>query len=297
MSLLRSFSRLSLHATRTSSAQPALASLPCSAPSTSSARFSPRALPSSRPAWPTARSYATEASHLGNLSPAQGSSSKRKRIGRGIGSGRGGTSGRGHKGQGARSGNGKPKAHFEGGQTPLTRRYPKVGFTNPNKEQLVPLNLERLQHWIDRGLIDPEQPITMKELYETRCVHSVKDGVKLLGDGAEYLTTPNLHITVSKASQSAIAAIEKLDGTLVARYENRLTLRALTRPTSFYAKGLPLPGKADPISRRDLLFYSDVRNRGYLALQAAAKKAQAQAEGAAVEQVGEAEVKQPEASA
>jgi hypothetical protein len=89
----------------------------------------------------------------------------------------------------------------------------------------MPLNLERLQHWIDRGLIDPSRPITMRELYETRCVHGVKDGVKLLGDvrfllppfpvfcitketdglsaddaqGAEHLTTPNLHITVSKA--------------------------------------------------------------------------------------------------
>jgi large subunit ribosomal protein L15 len=46
----------------------------------------------------------------------------------------------------------------------------------------MPLNLERLQHWIDRGLIDPSRPITMRELYETRCVHGVKDGVKLLGD-------------------------------------------------------------------------------------------------------------------
>lgn len=117
-----------------------------------------------------------------------------------------------------------------------------------NKENLVPLNLERLQHWIDRGLIDPSRPITMRELYETRCVHGVQDGVKLLGDvrislvapllerdlrtdgfvtrrqGAEYLTSPDLHITVSKASQSAIDAVEKLGGTLIARYENRLTL-------------------------------------------------------------------------
>jgi ribosomal protein L15 len=53
-----------------------------------------------------------------------------KRFGRGQGSGRGGTSGRGHKGQKARAGNGKPKAGFEGGQTPITRRFPKRGFTN-----------------------------------------------------------------------------------------------------------------------------------------------------------------------
>ncbi|GAA5821206.1 hypothetical protein JCM11251_004512 [Rhodosporidiobolus azoricus] len=293
MSLLRSFTRLTLQSTR-SAAPPPFATTAFSSPSTSSARLAASHLPTSRAAFPSARSYATEASHLGNLSPAPGSSSKRKRIGRGIGSGRGGTSGRGHKGQGARSGNGKPKAHFEGGQTPLTRRYPKVGFTNPNKEDLVPLNLDRLQHWIDRGLIDPSQPITMKELYETRCIHSVKDGVKLLGDGAEYFTTPNLHIIVSKASQSAINAIEKLDGRLIARYENRLTLRALTRPASFYAKNLPLPGKADPVSRRDILYYSNAKNRGYLALEGKERQA------SSVEGVEEPVIggeKQPEASA
>lgn len=132
--------------------------------------------------------------------------SQRKRIGRGIGSGKGGRATRGQKGQKARAGNGKPKAHFEGGQTPLTMRYPKRGFTNPcaafffpltlnwrktetpppgtcrSKQNLVPLNLERLQHWIDRGLIDPSRPITMRELFETRCIHGIHDGVKLLGD-------------------------------------------------------------------------------------------------------------------
>ncbi|GAA6017895.1 hypothetical protein JCM11491_001207 [Sporobolomyces phaffii] len=213
------------------------------------------------------RAYATHVSTLGNLSPAPGSNHNRKRIGRGIGSGRGGTSGRGHKGQGARSGNGKPKLHFAGGQTPITRAFPKRGFKNPSKQDLVPLNLERLQHWIDKGLIDPTQPITMKELYETRCVHGVHDGVKILGDGAQYLTSPNLQIEASKASQTAIKAIEALNGTFVARYENRLTLRALIRPFSFFAKSLPLPGKANPITRRELLYYSNPKNRGYLALQ------------------------------
>lgn len=49
---------------------------------------------------------------------------------------------------------------------------------------MTPFNLDRLQHWIDRGLIDPSKPITMKELFETRCVHGIKDGVKLLGDAS-----------------------------------------------------------------------------------------------------------------
>ncbi|KAM0754532.1 ribosomal protein L15, partial [Meredithblackwellia eburnea MCA 4105] len=203
-------------------------------------------------------------SHLGNLSPAPGSSHKRKRIGRGIGSGRGGTSGRGHKGQGARSGNGKPQLHFAGGQTPITRAFPKRGFTNPLRQEMTPLNLDRLQHWIDLGLLDPSKPITMKELFESKCVHGIKHGVKLLADGKEAFTTPNVNLLVSRASQSAIKAIEEQSGTVVARYENRLTLRALINPSSFARRGLDLPGKADPVKRRDLLYYSDPKHRGYL---------------------------------
>ncbi|BGP38449.1 YmL10 [Rhodotorula kratochvilovae] len=289
MSLARSFQRLSLAGAPL--AQPRVASSSALLLATSR-----RPSPSPAPAQGASRAYASEATHLGNLAPHPGSTKDRKRIGRGIGSGRGGTSGRGHKGQGARSGNGKPAAHFEGGQTPLTRAFPKRGFTNPNKESLVPLNLERLQHWIDRGLIDPSRPITMRELYETRCVHGVQDGVKLLGDGAEHFKTPNVQITVSKASKSAIAAIEALNGSLVARYENRLTLRALIRPDSFYIKGRPLPGKADPVARRDLLYYSDPAKRGYLALEAQAQRGEeAQAGEAAVETQESAAEAQPSA--
>ncbi|GAA5881931.1 hypothetical protein JCM1840_005418 [Sporobolomyces johnsonii] len=281
MSLTRLFTRLSIQ--RAALSIPA-ALPPVAAPFSSLASTSSAPRPSTQSRLPPrpahTRTYASEVSHPGNLSPYPGATHKRKRIGRGIGSGRGGTSGRGHKGQGARSGNGKPAAHFAGGQTPLTRAYPKRGRTNPMKQDLVPLNLDRLQNWIDRGLIDPSQPITMRELLASRCVSRVKEGVKLLGDGAEYFKTPNLHVTVSKASQSAIAAIERLNGTLVARYENRLTLRALVKPKSFARKGLKLPGKANPISRRDLLYYSDPKNRGYLALEAAALRA------AAAEDVG-----------
>ena len=72
------------------------------------------------------------------------------------------------------------------------------GRVHSSKQDLVPLNLERLQHWIDKGLIDPTQPITMKELYETRCVHGVHDGVKLLGDvrnhPLSFLLTRNLEL-------------------------------------------------------------------------------------------------------
>ena len=128
---------------------------------------------------------------------------KQKRLGRGPSSGRGGTSTRGHKGQSSRSGNGKPRPGFEGGQTPITRRFPKRGFYNQcvyaylarssplisilsNTKEWAPVNLDRLQHWIDQGRILPTSskanPITAKHLIESKCIHNVKDGVKLLGD-------------------------------------------------------------------------------------------------------------------
>ena len=81
---------------------------------------------------------------LSNLTPAEGSIKKRKRLGRGQGSGRGGTSTRGHKGQKSRSGYSRKKG-FEGGQMPLQRRVPKFGFTNPNRCVYQALNLGDIQ--------------------------------------------------------------------------------------------------------------------------------------------------------
>jgi large subunit ribosomal protein L15 len=86
--------------------------------------------------------------NLSNLKPAEGSTKNRKRIGRGTGSGRGGTSTRGHKGAGSRSGT-STKVGFEGGQMPLQRRVPKVGFKNPNRVEYNGINLDALQQLAD----------------------------------------------------------------------------------------------------------------------------------------------------
>ncbi|WFC94613.1 YmL10 [Malassezia brasiliensis] len=212
---------------------------------------------------------------VGNLTPAQ-PKKNRKRLGRGDGSGRGGTSTRGHKGQKARSGNGKPKPGFEGGQTPLTRLIPKRGFVNSHAQTLVPLNVDRLQYWIDQGRLNPAEPITIRELYQSRCIHRVADGVKLLGDGASHLTTP-IQIVVSRASQSAIKAVEAAGGSIVCRYYNATSLRALLQPHKWLLKNKPLPHFADPVSKRDLLWYSSPNNRGYLALRDAQERAAANA--------------------
>lgn len=218
-----------------------------------------------------APSQSRNATGMSNLKPAKGSTHSRKRVGRGQGSGYGGTAGRGHKGQNARKGNG-PRLAFAGGQTPLTRLFPKRGAHNPNKEEMSPLNLSQLQLWIDQNRIDPTKPITMKELLDSRIVHGIKHGVKILGSGASDFRTPNLTIVVSRASQTAIKAIEDLNGTVICKFYNRLTLRALLKPHRFAAKNRFLPGDAHPVRKQDWMRYTDWENRrGYLGNQELAK--------------------------
>ncbi|KAH8117622.1 ribosomal protein L15 [Phellopilus nigrolimitatus] len=205
--------------------------------------------------------------HLFNLSPAHNSQKNQKRVGRGDGSGRGGTSGKGNKGQKARAGNGKPRLGFEGGQTSILKRFPKKGFTNFTEKTWAPINLDRLQHWIDQGRItsSPEKPITARELLLSGCVNNVHDGIKLLGDvsGSEQLKTA-IHIEPSRASQSAIKAVEKLGGTVFCKYYNALSLRDCI-------KGRTDRIDAAPSRRQDIEWYMNWRNRGYLSSTALAK--------------------------
>ncbi|VDC03119.1 unnamed protein product [Peniophora sp. CBMAI 1063] len=197
--------------------------------------------------------------HLFNLRPATGSTSTQKRLGRGRRSGLGKTSGRGHKGQKARAGNGKPTPSFEGGQTTIVKRIPKRGFFNYNGKTYAPVNLDRLAHWVAEGRITstPEKPITARELLLSGCIHDVHDGVKVLGDGAEHLKVP-IHITPSKASKSAIKAIEAAGGSVFCHYYNRLALQDCV-------KGRTDRISAAPTNRKDILWYTKWHNRGYLA--------------------------------
>ena len=91
---------------------------------------------------------------LHELKPAEGATSARKRLGRGIGSGLGTTSGKGHKGAKARSGGGK-RPGFEGGQMPLTMRLPKRGFTNIFRKEYVAVNIDRLEMFEDGAVVTP----------------------------------------------------------------------------------------------------------------------------------------------
>jgi large subunit ribosomal protein L15 len=113
---------------------------------------------------------------LEELKSPPGANKKVKRVGRGTGSGHGKTSTRGHKGQKARSGGGV-RPGFEGGQMPLQRRLPKRGFTNIFKKEYAIVNIRDLNSFDDGSEINPEV------LQNAGLIKSIKDGVKILGDG------------------------------------------------------------------------------------------------------------------
>ncbi|MBW1850730.1 MAG: 50S ribosomal protein L15 [Deltaproteobacteria bacterium] len=138
------------------------------------------------------------------LSPVEGSRKKRKRVGRGQGSGHGGTACRGHKGQKSRSGGG-PRPGFEGGQMPLQRRLPKRGFTNIFKKQYNILNIGELEKFEANASLDSEA------LKEAGLVKRMKDGIKLLGNGN--ISHP-LFVKVNKVSKTAKEKIEAAGGTV-----------------------------------------------------------------------------------
>lgn len=181
------------------------------------------------------------------------------RKGRGRGSGRGKTSGRGHKGQGQR--NTKPRLGFEGGQTPLYLRVPKHGFKNIYKMHYRPLNLNRLQFFIDSGRLNPNAPITMYHLWRSGVTGGrIKDGVVLLGGGTTWFQA-KVDIEVSKASKTAIKAIERQGGKITCAYYNKLGLRLLLKPEKF--EGKRIPRRARPNTKL-MEYYTSVENRGYL---------------------------------
>ncbi len=149
---------------------------------------------------------------LNQLSDNPGARKGRIRVGRGIGSGKGKTGGRGGKGQTARSG--VAVKGFEGGQMPLFRRLPKKGFNNVFRLQLTEVNLGRLQAAIESKRLDPKGTINGETLVAAGLLSRVRDGVRLLGKGE--LKT-KLTIEVAGASKSAIAAVEKLGGSVIVK--------------------------------------------------------------------------------
>ena len=139
---------------------------------------------------------------LHEISPAAGSTTAPKRLGRGVGSGLGKTSGKGHKGSKARSGGGKAQG-FEGGQMKLVRRIPKRGFTNIYAKEYATINLSALEAFEDGAVVDAQA------LKNAGIVKNTKDGIKVLGNGE---LTKKLTVQASKFTASAKEKIEALGG-------------------------------------------------------------------------------------
>lgn len=154
---------------------------------------------------------------------------------------------------------------------------------------MSPINLNRIQDWIDQGRLDPTRPITLKELADSRCLHGVKDGVKLLARGKEELKTP-INIMVSRASATAIEAVEALGGTVTTRFYTKPAIKRLLKGESVSTSvplsaidaelvsysPIPLAASAtspftyrlpDPTSRKNIEYYRDPAHRGYLSHQ------------------------------
>ena len=142
---------------------------------------------------------------------------------------------------------------------------------------MQPVNIDRIQAWIDQGRIDPSRPITLKELGESRCVTNIKDGVKLLAKGSEQLRTP-LNVVVSQASAAAISAIEAAGGSVTTRYFTPFSIQRILRGRTDPINSLRSQNTdvdsilrggfqqrlPDPTSRKDIEYYRDPAHRGYL---------------------------------
>jgi large subunit ribosomal protein L15 len=143
---------------------------------------------------------------LNNLKPAEGSTHKKKRVGRGPGSGLGKTAGRGEKGQKSRSGYSR-KIGFEGGQMPLHRRLPKRGFTNIFKKKWLEVSLAA----IDKNF-NADEEITPELLHSKGIIKKAKHDVVVLGNGE--ISKP-LRISAHRFTKSAREKIEKAGGAVV----------------------------------------------------------------------------------
>ena len=141
---------------------------------------------------------------LNNLKPAKGSTHKKKRVGRGPGSGLGKTAGRGNKGQKSRSGY-SSKIGFEGGQMPLQRRLPKRGFTNIFKKEWLEISLAKIEESFNGG-----DEVTPELLHERGLIKKAKHDVVILGTGE---ISKAIKVSAHRFTKTAKDKIEKAGGT------------------------------------------------------------------------------------
>ena len=147
---------------------------------------------------------------MNSLNNSNRITTKKTRVGRGIGSGKGKTSGRGHKGQKSRSG--VAIKSFEGGQMPLYRRLPKRGFNPIRKIKIAKINLEKIQTFIDKKIISSSDIVNAKLLKELKIINKNTQQLKILGTG-EIKT--KINIEADLISKSAKEKLEKIGGSIL----------------------------------------------------------------------------------
>jgi len=197
---------------------------------------------------------------LSDLQPNPGARKPRKKKGRGHRGFRGRKCGVGMKGQKARSGGGIP-FWFMGGTTPLYRLFPKIKRQVSQRKPLDVISLKNIQHFIDKGRLDPSKTITLRDLWKCGATGTAPQrGVYLAAYGAEYLRTP-IDIQAQESSERAADAILKRGGKLTLVYYGRIPLQAHLRPEKWTDKGMPLPRNARP-KPRFAEFYNDRNEQG-----------------------------------
>ncbi|XP_034023338.1 39S ribosomal protein L15, mitochondrial [Thalassophryne amazonica] len=202
---------------------------------------------------------------LVNLRPEPGTKKRDRRRGRGQHGGN--SSGRGQRGQRMR-GN-QPRLGFEGGNTPFYLSIPKYGYNegHSRRTQYQPLSLKRLQYLIDLGRVDVTQPIDLTQLVNARGVtvqpRKRDYGVQLVDEGADIFAA-KVNIEVQRASEGAIAAVERNGGVITTSFYDPISLEILIKPVPFFLRGKPIPRRMLP--GEDMVpYYTDPESRGYLA--------------------------------
>ncbi|XP_022089338.1 39S ribosomal protein L15, mitochondrial-like isoform X2 [Acanthaster planci] len=202
---------------------------------------------------------------LNNIRDNPGARTKHKVRGRGQHGGD--SSGRGKSGQGMRGT--KPRIGFEGGQTPFYLRIPKYPYYKGHrlKREYLPVSLNKIQHLIDLGRLDPEEPIDVNSLVNAGEVnidiYKKQYGVHLTEEGADTFQA-QLNIEVQWATELTIAAVERNGGVISLGFYDLQSLDALAHSLHFFNQGKPIPKRALP--PKDIVpFYTSAENRGYLA--------------------------------
>lgn len=167
---------------------------------------------------------------LSNIKDNHGARKKKTILGRGPGSKKGKTSGKGHKGK---QHGYMPPVHIQGGQTPIQRKFPKINYIR-KAPIYTEVNISKIVTLVKQGRLDANKTITIRDLGLNGAFSKVREGVKLLGKGAELINTiPPINIIVNHASQTAIDAIKSNGGTIVCEYKTKLGMKFQLKPYKF----------------------------------------------------------------